>query len=147
MAETVSATGERRGDSGGHRLSGAIHCRESEEKEGLRDRGREGGRLCMGTSLETSARKRGRKKAGGRRGRVGGQTLKSNGRQQNLLCCSFIFCSLMLECHVNLLLLLRLTYCLILFPCLFTHGEGWKRKTVGKEGNSNCTGLRLGVTE
>ena len=43
LAETVSATGERRGDSGGHRLSGAIHCRESEEKEGLRDRGREGG--------------------------------------------------------------------------------------------------------
>ena len=41
LAETVSATGERRGDSGGHRLSGAIHCRESEEKEGLRDRGRE----------------------------------------------------------------------------------------------------------
>ena len=47
LAETVSATGERRGDSGGHRLSGVIHCRESEEKEGLRDRGREGRREAV----------------------------------------------------------------------------------------------------
>lgn len=83
--------------------------REGEEKEGPREGGREGGRLCMGTSLETSARKRGRKKAGGRRGRRGGgQTLKSNGRQQNLLCCSSISCSLKLECYVNLLLLMRI---------------------------------------
>ena len=47
LAETVSATGERRGDSGGHRLSGAIHCRERGRGEGGTEGGREGGREAV----------------------------------------------------------------------------------------------------
>ena len=43
LAETVSATGERRGDSGGHRLSGAIHCRQGGRARRRRDRGRDRG--------------------------------------------------------------------------------------------------------
>ena len=114
LAETVSATGERRGDSGGHRLSGAIHCRQGGRARRRRDGGTEGREAVYGHVIRDIGK--GERKEESRRqerGRVGGQTLKTHG-QQNLLCCSSIYLS-WYQCQPSFTFENQFTICLLLF--------------------------------